>query len=221
MPEVALPPRAVVLDADSTLAAIEGIDWLAERRPPEVARRIARLTQEAMAGTRPLESVYGERLAAVAPSRDELAALGAAYVQAVAPGAAACVAALQRAGVRVVVVSGGLRGALLPLGAHLGIPAADVYGVEVRFTAAGAYEDFDRASPLAAQRGKPQVVETLGLPRPLVAVGDGSTDLAIRSAGAADLFVAFTGYARRDHVLRHADHVVDSFAALRDLLLPS
>lgn len=216
----ALPPRAVVFDADSTLVGIEGIDWLAERRPAAVAARITALTAEAMAGRRPLEAVYGDRLAEVAPTRDEVAALGEAYVASVAPGAAALVAALSAAGVRPVVVSGGLHVALLPLAAHLGIPAGDVHGVRVHFTDAGAYRDFDRSSPLAEQRGKATLVAALALPRPIVAVGDGSTDLAIRTAGAADAFVAFTGFAVRDAVVRGADFRADSFEALHDLLLP-
>lgn len=210
----------MVFDADSTLVGIEGIDWLAERRPPEVAERIAALTAEAMAGTRPLEAVYGDRLSAVAPTRDEVAALGAAYVDAVAPGAAALMAALHTIGVRPLIVSGGLHVALLPLAAHLGIPAGDVHGVQVLFTATGAYRDFDRSSPLAEQRGKAKLVASLGLPRPIVAVGDGSTDLVIRTAGAADAFVAYTGFVTRDAVVRGADFRADSFEALHALLLP-
>ena len=34
-------------------------------------------------------------------------------------------------GVRVAIVSGGLRAALLPLAAHLGVPDADVHAVEI------------------------------------------------------------------------------------------
>lgn len=222
MPEsrATLPPQSVVFDADSTLVGIEGIDWLAEFRTPDVAERIAALTAEAMAGTRPLEEVYGARLAAVSPTRDEVEALGVAYIAGLAAGAERCLAALRAAGCRPLIVSGGLRPALLPLAEKLGIAAADVHGVGILFDADGAYLDFDRASPLAQQRGKPTLVASLALPRPLVAVGDGSTDLAIRTAGAADLFVAFTGFARRDAVVRGADHEVDSFDALHDLLLP-
>jgi len=215
-----LPPRSVVLDADSTLVGIEGIDWLAERRPPEVAARIATLTSEAMAGRLALEEVYGERLRAVAPTRHEVSLLADAYLAGLAPGAERCVAALRATGCRVLIVSGGLRPALLPLAQRLGIAVPDVHGVGITFHADGTFAEFDRASPLARQHGKPALVGGLALPRPLVAVGDGSTDLAIRAAGAADLFVAFTGYARRDAVVRAADFVVESFDALTALLLP-
>lgn len=210
----------MVFDADSTLVSVEGIDWLAERRDGAVAERIAALTAEAMAGTRPLEAVYGERLTAVAPTRDEVRALGEVYVHHVAAGARSLVRALHGAGIRVLIVSGGIRSALLPLAAHLGIPPRDVYGVEVRFAEDGTYEDFDRASPLWMQRGKPTLVAALALPHPVVAVGDGSTDLSIRTAGAADRFIAYTGFVRRDAVVNGADAHCDSFEALHALLLP-
>src|SRR5262249_28185501 len=59
----------VILDVDSTVAGIEGIDWLAQRRGPDVAAKIAQLTDDAMRGTLPLEAVYGARLDAIRPTR--------------------------------------------------------------------------------------------------------------------------------------------------------
>ncbi|HET7043038.1 MAG TPA: hypothetical protein VFI13_13555, partial [Gemmatimonadales bacterium] len=100
--------RSVILDADSTLSGIEGIDWLAKRRGMGVAEEIAELTGKAMEGSVPIESLYGLRLDLVRPGRDEVAALGAAYRAEVAPGAGEAVRALRAAGVRVHVVSGGL-----------------------------------------------------------------------------------------------------------------
>ncbi|HEX7918943.1 MAG TPA: hypothetical protein VF454_06025, partial [Gemmatimonadales bacterium] len=54
--------RTVVLDVDSTLTGIEGIDWLAARRDPGTAAQIAALTGRAMNGEVPIESLYGRRL---------------------------------------------------------------------------------------------------------------------------------------------------------------
>src|SRR5205823_765142 len=96
----------VILDVDSTVASIEGIDWLAALRSPDVASRIADGTNKAMEGAIPLEAVYAERLRLVAPRRDEIDALGRAYVTAIAPGARETVTALRAAGVRVMLFSG-------------------------------------------------------------------------------------------------------------------
>jgi HAD superfamily phosphoserine phosphatase-like hydrolase len=212
--------RTVLLDVDSTLAAIEGIDWLAARRGAELVARVSALTDRAMRGEIALESVYGERLALVAPGRADLAALGEAYVAATVPGARDAVARLRDAGVRVVLVSGGIRQSILPLARSLGIAPADVHAVDVVVDMGGGYFAFDAGSPLATQGGKRTVAEALladGLPRPVLAVGDGATDLATRSV--VDAFAAFTGVVRRDAVVRGADHEITSFDQLLEIVL--
>jgi phosphoserine phosphatase len=210
--------RAVVLDVDSTLSGIEGIDWLAARRGPEVAQEIARLTERAMAGEIALDSIYGGRLELVRPSAAEIAALGRAYVEAVAPGAREAVFRMRGEGVALAIVSGGIRQAIAPLARELGFDERDVHAVALSFDGEGGYASYDAASPLASQRGKKDVVATLELPRPSLAVGDGATDVAMRDA--ADAFAAFTGFARRQHVVRAADYVVSSFDELTALVLP-
>jgi HAD superfamily phosphoserine phosphatase-like hydrolase len=207
----------VVIDVDSTLAGIEGIDWLATRRGPELAREVASLTERAMTGEMPLERVYGLRLTMVAPSRDDVGALSAAYRNAVAPGAAAAIRRMRAAGVTVALVSGGVREAILPLARELGLPAAAVHAVSVRFDGSGAYVGYDEKSPLSTQTGKESIVRDLDLPRPLLAVGDGATDAAMR--GAADAFAAYTGFVRRAAVIAAADLEIASFDRLAEIVL--
>ena len=206
----------MILDVDSTLCGIEGVDWLAARRGPEMAARVVALTEQAMQGLIPLDAVYGERLALIRPSRDDVAALAAAYVGALSRGAADALRRLRAAGLAVVLVSGGLREAILPVALQLGFIAGDVHAVGVAFDGAGAYAGYDRASPLATQAGKRTLVESLALPRPALAVGDGSTDAALRPA--VDAFAAFTGFVRREPVVRAADIELSSFDELVELV---
>jgi phosphoserine phosphatase len=208
---------SVVLDVDSTLCGVEGIDWLAARRGPEAGALIADLTDRAMNGELALDAVYGERLGVVRPSRDDLEALAAEYERSLAPGAAAAIARMRSAGRRVVLVSGGIRNAILPVARGLGIADADVHAVNVRVNGEGAYEAYDVRSPMTTSEGKRSVVESLGLPRRLLAVGDGATDLAIRPV--ADAFAAFTGFVCRDIIVAQADSVLDTFDQLAELVL--
>ena len=207
-----------MFDVDSTLTGIEGIDWLAARRGLDLAAEIAELTQQAMDGTVPIDKLYGLRLDMVRPTRDELAALAEAYQLAAAPGARALVKELEEAGLQLRVISGGIRAAVVPFAQWLGIPAPAVHAVEVRFDALGRYGGWDVGSPLATASGKGTVLRSLGLPVPILGVGDGITDLSLRSAGAT--FAAYTGFARREAVVQGADHFVTSFAELRSLVLP-
>jgi HAD superfamily phosphoserine phosphatase-like hydrolase len=204
--------RTVVFDIDSTVAGVEGIDWLAARRGELVARRVASLTNDAMRGAIPLESVYGARLAAIRPRREDIDALSRAYVEHTAPGCEDAINRLHHDGVHVVLVSGGLRPALFRLALRLGIDLADLHAVGIRFDAIGAYVGYDTRSPLTRSNGKKTLIERLELERPILMVGDGATDLAAKSA--VDAFAAFTGFVSRETITARADFVIESFEQL-------
>jgi phosphoserine phosphatase len=208
---------SVVLDVDSTLCGIEGIDWLAALRGADVGAQVSELTARAMRGRITLDAVFGERLGLVRPARYEVELLANVYQSSLAPGAARAVRRMREAGRRVVLVSGGLRDAILPVARRLGIADDDLHAVAARFTADGEYDGYDTASPLATAVGKRTVVESLALPARVLAVGDGATDLAIRPV--VDAFAAFTGFVRRDAVVNDADLVIDSFDQLTDIVL--
>ncbi len=216
-----MTPRygTVTLDADSTLSDVEGIDWLAARREPIVASQVAALTKAAMNGEVTLDSIYGKRLEIVAPSRGDIFALSETYVQRIAPGAVEVVKELIANGVRVLIVSGGVREALRPLAELIGVAEEDLYAVDIRMGATGSYLGYDANAPLARQEGKLELLRELAstLPRPLLHVGDGMTDAVVRET--ADTFAVYTGFVRRLPILSYADIELESFAQLRDAVL--
>ncbi len=202
----------VILDADSTLSAIEGIDWLAAQRGATVEREVREHTDAAMRGEIPLESVYAARLNSVQPTADDILALGDAYCATVAPDAVRVLQAGRDAGIRWIIVSGGLRQALLPLAELLGVNKADLHAVDINFRADGSYAGFDESSPLARQGGKPKLVESLHVARPALAVGDGQTDAELRAV--VNEFWAYAGFVERPSVVARADRTVRSFTEL-------
>jgi phosphoserine phosphatase len=208
---------AVVLDMDSTVAFVEGIDWLARRCDPAVARDIASLTSRAMDGELALDDIYGERLALIRPDQAEIEELALLYERSLAPGAARSIERLRDDGVKLAIVSGGIRQAILPAARKLGFVDGEVRAVEVYFDSNGGYAGFDDKTPLITQHGKAEVVRELALPRPILAVGDGSTDAALLPV--VDTFAAFTGFVRRETVVAVADCELHSFDELLDLVL--
>lgn len=211
----------VVFDVDSTLAGIEGVDWLAALRDAGTAAYVKGLTERVMAGELPIEAAYVSRLQRIAPTRDELRRLADAYRAAAAPGARDTIAALKGAGVRVVAVSGGIAAAVVPFCVSLGFAQPDVHAVPVEWSAAGAYAGMDPKTPLATQLGKAVVVRRLALPHPILAVGDGSTDVELKRQGSVEAFAAYTGFTRRQPVVEAADFAVASFPELLARLLPA
>ncbi len=196
--------RTVIFDCDSTLSVIEGIEELARDHRQEIVR----LTEQAMAGLVPLEAVYGRRLDLIRPSRAAIEAVGKAYIAQAVPGASETIRNLARAGVTLQILSGGLAPAVRVLGDHLGIPRGRVAAVEVHFTPDGTYAGFDETSLLTRAGGKRRWVEDhiADLPRPILLVGDGATDLEARPA--VDCFAAFVGVVNRPEVARQADVVL-------------
>ena len=209
--------NSVILDVDSTLSGIEGIDWLAALRGAEVRAWSAALTESAMEGKLPIESVYSERMKAVKPSLAEIGRLGQVYIERMAPRAKEALSELRGRGIELVMVSGGLREAILPLARALGVDEHRVHAVSVFFDEEGNYAGFDERSPLTQQMGKRAIVRDMGLRGPILAVGDGMTDCEIKPV--VDGFAAFTGFMRREPVVERADFVIENFDQLRELIL--
>ena len=209
----------MVLDVDSTLCGIEGIDWLAAKRGADVALRVAELTESAMRGELKLEDVYGERLKLVSPTADDIDDLAHAYVGAIAPGAREHVSKWISSGIRVALVSGGIRQAIVPVAASLGLPPESVHAVSLDLTNSGDYAGFDASSPLSVATGKRDIVRELQLPAPVIAIGDGATDVYMREV--TDCFVAFTGFAKRAAVIEASDFTAATFAELDKLVTGS
>lgn len=209
--------NSVILDVDSTLSDVEGIDWLAAQRGAEIKAWSVGLTEKAMQGDLPIEAVYSERMRIVKPTLLEIQELGKIYIQRIAAHAAETIAELRANDVEVVLVSGGLREAILPLAREVGVGEQNVFAVSVFFDQDGGYAGFDDASLLTRQSGKRTIVGQMDLKGPILAVGDGMTDCEIKQV--VQGFAAFTGFTRREAVIERADYVIENFDQLRDLIL--
>jgi len=196
--------RIVFFDVDSTLSAIEGIDELASGNA-----EIADLTEAAMNGEIPMNEVYGRRLEIIRPHRSRIDELGRLYVERMIPDAAEVVATLRDAGMEILIVSAGIRQAILPLADRLGIPERAVNAVELEFDEEGNYVDFDRRSPMTRNGGKETVVMNIRSRTKGKAafVGDGITDLEAKPA--VNLFIGFGGVKARERVKAEADVFIE------------
>jgi phosphoserine phosphatase len=199
--------RTVIFDCDSTLSTLEGIEELAA----DHRREVETLTDAAMRGEVPLEQVYGRRLDLIRPSRTAVEELVGRYIEGLVEDAAETVTTLQSAGVGVRIISGGLAPAVVGLARHLHVSDADVAAVPLRFSDDGAYVGFDESAPSARAGGKAEIISgwvDMGMPGPVMFVGDGATDLEARDA--VDLFVAYAGVIARPAVVAAAPVVVHS-----------
>lgn len=208
------PYRTIIFDCDSTLCSIEGVDELARMKGCD--EEVSALTEAAMDGTVPIESIYCRRLDIICPERNELDWLADRYAATIVDGVAEVFDILHQAGKHLHIVSGGFRLAVRRVAELLSIPPGNIHAVDLYFDERGAYSGFDDTSPLVRSGGKAVIaaglISDLG---PAAAVGDGITDLDMKSAGAT--VVGFGGVVIRDRVRREADHFVGG-PSLRDVL---
>lgn len=211
------PNKLLLLDCDSTLSAIEGIDELARMRGQSTFQAVEAMTRAAMEGGAPMETVFARRLELIEPRLEEVEAVGALYITHVEPEAKRALDAARRAGWLPVIVSGGFTQAILPLAAHLAIERVEA--VRLEFDPTGAFAGFAADSPTARTRGKNLIARQLRAEfgtRTSVMVGDGASDLEVQ--GDVDFVVGFGGYAVREKVRQGADAFIVSFAELPALL---
>lgn len=208
------PFDLIIFDCDSTLSRVEGIDELARWVGREA--EVAALTNHAMNGDLPLEAVYGKRLELLQPTRDHLRQLGRLYQETIIPDAKETIAALQRLGHKVFIVSGGLAAGVQEFGVWLGVPESQIFAVEVEFNQLAGrwwenwktphrrnlderYLEHDHG-PLTIGRGKADIIQRLRAQHRgrAMLIGDGVSDL--EAGVAVDLFVGFGGVVAREKV---------------------
>jgi len=209
--------KLLLLDCDSTLSAIEGIDELARLRGAATFAAVESMTRAAMEGGAAMEEIFARRLELIQPRLEEVEAVGALYIAQIEPTAIASLHKIREAGWTLIIVSGGFTQAIRPLATHLEI--ARVEAVTLEFDACGLFTGFAADSPTARSRGKNEVAQRLKRefnPQKTVMLGDGASDLEVQ--GDVDFVVGFGGYAVREKVKLGADAFIHSLSELPTLL---
>ena len=213
----------IFFDCDSTLTTVEGIDILAESVGKKW--RVEVLTQAAMDGDLELEQVYGKRLQAVKPTRQQVQQIRRVYKRNVVEDATAVIHTLQALGHNVYIISGGLAEPVIEFGLYLGVPRQHIRAVDVDYNQLSGrwwknipgqdrYLAHDEGA-LTVSDGKAQIVrELLGNQhgRSLL-IGDGYSDLVAGTAATppvVNLFVGFGGVVNRERVRASAPAFIHS-----------
>ena len=210
-------PKLLLLDCDSTLSAIEGIDELARLRGSQVREQVVALTDRAMNGELPINETFGRRLELIRPDADACCKIAMRYLDRMAPNLVEALEQARAAGWLPVVVSGGFVQVIGPLAQRLGIDRIEA--VPLAFNPDGSYAGYDGHYPTTRNGGKAELVRLLRdelQPDKVVMVGDGVSDL--ETIDDVDLFIGFTGFVRRQAVVDRAKVLMDDFQQLSGLL---
>lgn len=182
------PLSAIVFDCDGTLTTIEGIDELAAMNG--TSEHVSAMTQAAMTSLGITPEIYEKRLALANPFASNITALSDRYIKNEVPDIKDVVSLYKKLGKSIYIVSAGLAPSIILFAAHLGIPAENVFAVDIKFNEGLQYVDFDHASPLIHHSGKRIIItEILAKHSQIAFIGDGVNDLI-----AADIPTRFIGY---------------------------
>ena len=219
--------RLVVFDVDSTLLAVESLDFAVEIAlasaddGAERTEKLKALTDRGMVGALDFRTSLEQRIAIGGLTRDSVETAREALRAKITPGMGELVKALKKGSGEVAAVSGGFIDLIEPVLRDLGFEAGDIRANKLVFDGDLA-TGFDRDNPLSRSGGKAQVVRALkSLTRmPLaVMIGDGMTDYEAFEAGGADSFIGFGGVAERAPVRAKAPAYAQNVDELKSLLM--
>lgn len=219
--------RLIVFDVDSTLLAVESLDFAVERALREAGDgaqrtvRLSELTDQGMAGAIDFRTSLEQRLAIAQLTRPAIEDAREALRAHTTPGMAELVDALRAKGRDVAAVSGGFVDLITPALTDMGFSTGDIRANRLVYEGE-AVTGFDRNNPLSRNGGKGQVVAALKAltGRSLaIMVGDGMTDYEAFESGAADSFIGFGGIKTRAAVRDKAPAFARSIEDLRKLLV--
>jgi len=189
-------PEAVVLQVDSSVSSIDGLEWLASRRDAGTLNRLVALRREAAEQRWGWAELTRARLKQLRPRRAEINELGAAYLAALTEGVIDAVAALRRAGIAVALASDVGAEALFGVATALGVSPNELYAPRLRFDAIGAFVSCDLNSARADDEVDVTGVRS-GSAR-LRTLYVGTKRSAVFAPRATDAFVAFSGVDTRE-----------------------
>jgi D-3-phosphoglycerate dehydrogenase len=214
----------LVFDFDSTLVSVEGLDELFARTLAGAANegeRVAafrEITDLGMAGRITAEESLARRLAVLDTDRRQVEAVGEAIRACVTPSVARHRGFFKDNRDLIYVLSGGFEELIQPTLEDLEIPADRLLAHRFLYDERNRVVGLDPDTPVA-RGGKPGALRTVPrADRPVWAIGDGATDLELRTLGLADRFVAFTENRNREPVVAKADAVARSMDDLITLL---
>lgn len=226
--DVPLPFQRVSLlslDVDSCICGaqgggvLEGLDEIARRKG--VFAEVSRISAQALDGSVYWTDGFLARLAKVQITKPDIIWLSKLYLQRITPFAAETVIAAREAGIPAIIASCGIRGAILPLAAKLGIPETHVFANDLYFDTSGKYLDYDTATPLAYGRKDlllQSVKKKLSIIGRICVVGDSRMDMESDGDG---LKIGFGAHVMRPGVPQIADIYLtaNSFAPVIPVML--
>ena len=206
-----------VIDFDSTLVQVEGLDELAaislngDPKKDEILDKIKKITNLGMEGSMPIDESLAMRIKLLRANKNHVQALINTLQNKITPSFLRNKEFFTNNWENTFIISSGFKEYIIPIAKKLDLPEKNIFANTFIFSDNGEILGFDKTNTLSRRNGKPEQLMALGLNGDIYAIGDGFTDYQLKESGAATKFFAFTENVERDAVTRNADHIVTTF----------
>jgi phosphoserine phosphatase len=209
------PFTHLIFDVDSTLANIEGLDWLADKKG--LGDQVKTMTEAAMNGQVKMQDIFEKKVNLIAPSRFDMQLLGNYYTQQLVEDAADVITIFQTLDKQIHLVTGSFQPAIDILAQHLHLPSNHIFANPIIFKPDDSYDHIQPDHPLSNSGGKATIVQQILKKHPgySVFVGDSVTDKETDQV--VDQFIGYGGIIIR-HKVKHSAKIFITCHSLSPLL---
>jgi D-3-phosphoglycerate dehydrogenase / 2-oxoglutarate reductase len=206
----------IIIDFDSTLTQVEGLDELAnialagnpDRK--KIVAEIKAITDKGMNGEMSVPEGLRQRINLLKANRGHINDLVEFLFTKISDSFERNKTFLTENAADIYIVSGGFKEFIVPIVTSLGILEENVYANTFIFDENDNIVGLDSENPLAQEKGKVKLLKSLNLQGEIVVIGDGFTDYELKASGLANRFYAFTENVERPNVVAVADHITPS-----------
>lgn len=206
-----------IVDFDSTIIQTEGLEELAEivlkdnPKREKILEEIRRLTNLGMEGKIDFSKSLKKRLALLKINNSHLEILSKKLKKKISPSILRNKKFFKTNKENVYLITGGFKEFVVPVALELGVLEDHILANTFKIDKKGNVLGFDTKNPLSQNNGKVKAVKELNLKGEIIVIGDGFTDLQIKTLGAAKKFIAYVENVNRETVSKEADQIVSSF----------
>jgi len=199
--------KCAIFDFDSTLVAIETLDFLIAKSAKGQASEIEKITQMAMNGKMTFADSLRSRFADINLTKSDIEKLKSEICNYITEGFVDGFAKLKNE-FDFYIISGGFLEIIYPVADKLEIARENCFANNFIYDGEKII-GFDQENILAQNGGKPKIVAQILAQKSyakIFMVGDGYTDLEVAKANSKVTFCGFGEHAARESVINEADN---------------
>jgi len=207
----------LIVDFDSTFIRDETLDEIANlllssnRISKNTQTEIANITSQAMNGELDFRQALKKRIKLLNIHKNDINQVISILTKRVSLSFVQNKDYIQAIAESMYIVSGGFKEIIEPIVKAYGIPSKNIFANEFSYDNKNYINGINEEALLSHSDGKIRAVKTLNLSHKGYVIGDGSTDLEIKTVEGIKAFICFTENIDRKTVSSKADYIAPNF----------